>query len=94
MKSSDLIVREEGDLLSTKVDGELISMSVDKGACYGFNTIGTRLWELLEKPRCVDELCEHMCAEFAVGEAECRAEVSEFVEELRKEGLVGIRSVK
>jgi hypothetical protein len=58
------LIRNDDELLTTVVDGELIGMSVEQGACYGLNGVGTRIWELLAEPRSIDSLCEQLVQEY------------------------------
>ena len=88
--AADTLIRNDGELLTTVVDGELIGMSVERGACYGLNGVGTRIWDLLEQPRSIDSLCEELVREFDVEPEVCLREVLELAEELRAEGLVTV----
>ena len=85
-----VLTRQDGELLTTVVDGELIGMSVEQGACYGFNGIGTHIWDLLEEPRSLDDLIARLTNEYEVEADTCRQEVLEFVQQLRAEGLVTV----
>ncbi len=89
---ADIVVRNEDGLLTTEVDGELIGMSVEQGACYGLNAVGTRIWALIAEPRSIDSLCEQLLAEFDVAEDRCRREVIELIEDLRADRLVTVRT--
>ena len=86
----DVVARNDAELLTTVVDGELIGMSVEQGACYGLNGVGTRIWELLAEPRSIASLCDQLTAEYDVHADKCLREVLELVEELRAEGLVNV----
>jgi hypothetical protein len=88
LTGSDVLVRNDAELLTTVVDGELSGMSVEQGACYGLNGVGTRIWELLAEPRSIASLCEQLVSEYDVDADRCLNEVLELVEELRAEGLV------
>jgi hypothetical protein len=92
LNGADVLVRNDAELLTTVVDGELIGMSIEQGACYGLNGVGTRIWELLAKPRSIDSLCQQLAGEYDVGPDQCLREVLELVEELRAEGLVNLRA--
>lgn len=94
MKGSDTIVRLDGDLLTTKVDGDLMGISVEQGVCYGFDSITTRVWELLETPRSFASLCAQLVEEFEVDEDQCRADLTELLQGLRGDDLVSIRPGK
>ena len=90
LAGSDVLVRNDADLLTTVVDGELIGMSVEQGACYGLNGVGTRIWDLLAEPRSIASLCEQLTDEYDVEADQCMREVLDLVEELRAEGLVNV----
>lgn len=94
MKGTDVIVRQDGDLVTTSIDGELVGMSVEQGACYGFDAVATRLWELIETPLTLDALCAQLVAEFEVEDDACRSDVLAFLTELRDEGLISVNSAR
>ena len=85
-----ILIRNDDELLTTVVDGELIGMSVEQGACYGLNEVATRIWELLAEPRSVDSLCQQLTSEYDVDASQCLREVLDLVEDLRAEGLVNV----
>lgn len=85
-----VLVRNDAELLTTVVDGELIGMSVEQGACYGLNAVGTRIWELLAEPRSIDSLCDQLTSEYDVEAGDCLSDVLDLAENLRAEGLVTV----
>ena len=91
LNGADIVVRKDDGLLTTVVDDELIGMSVEQGACYGLNGVGTRIWDLLAEPRSVDSLCDALAGEYAVEREQCFAEVVDLLEELRAEGLLAVQ---
>lgn len=88
LTGTTVLVRNDAELLTTVVDGELIGMSVEQGACYGLNAVGTRIWELLAEPRSIDSLCDQLISEYEVEPSDCLNDVLELAENLRAEGLV------
>lgn len=88
LTGADILVRNDAELLTTVVDGELIGMSVEQGACYGLNAVGTRIWELLAEPRSIDSLCDQLTSEYDVEAGDCLEDVLDLAENLRAEGLV------
>ena len=90
LTGSEVLVRNDAELLTTVVDGELIGMSVEQGACYGLNGVGTRIWELLAEPRSIGSLCERLTSEYEVDAEQCLREVLDLAEELRAEGLLKV----
>lgn len=84
------IARNKG-VLVTDVNGEAVLLNIDKGNYYGLDApVGTRIWELLESPRKLSELCSLLSQEFEVASDRCHRETRAFVAELAKEGLVEI----
>jgi hypothetical protein len=86
----DVIARCEDDLLAAVVDGELVGMSVERGTCYGFNPVATRVWELIEQPARVDTLCSQLVEEYEVAPETCRAEVGALLDTLSEAGLLTV----
>ena len=85
-----MIVRKQGDWLAAKVGEELVMMSAEKGNYIGLSEVGARVWELLETPRTVEDVCRRLTAEFEVTPEVCRAEVEDFLGELEKHGAIAL----
>jgi coenzyme PQQ synthesis protein D (PqqD) len=81
-------VSRKADCVAATVADELVVMSVDLGRYFGLNLTAARVWELLEEPRTVDELCESLAQEYEVERGTCELEITALLEDLRKEGLV------
>ena len=77
-----------GEPLTALVDGETVMFSPEQGAYFGLDEIGSRVWELLEEPRSIDEVCATLHGEYEVDPETCRADVTALVEELREAKLV------
>jgi hypothetical protein len=88
----DLIVARREGLLEAEVDGELIGLHVDNGACYGFNSTATRIWALIAAPKRVGDLRDVLGAEFDVPPDVCEAELMELLKTLEADGLVELRA--
>jgi hypothetical protein len=67
---------------------EAVMMSVEAGRYYGLNAVGLRIWELLETPQTVAQLCAQICEEFEVEPGNCEAEVLKFSDHLMENGIV------
>lgn len=80
------------DALHAELEGETVMMSVLRGEYFGLNSVGSRVWALLEVPQSLDQLCEALRAEYAVDEAQCRTEVIAFLREMLRLGIVTCQS--
>ena len=76
------------DLMASEVDGELVMMHVEKGSYYGLDPVAARIWQALQEPKSVDEVCALMMQRYDVDEATCRSEVTAFATQLLDEGLI------
>ena len=85
----DTTVRRNADILHAAVDSDqAVMVSIDAGHYYGVNAVGARIWELLETPRTVEQLCAQICEEFDVDAQTCEAAVLEFTRDLIDNGVV------
>ena len=76
--------------LSTPPSGteEAVMMSITAGRYYGLNAVASRIWELLETPKTIAQLCAQICEEFEVDAKTCEAQVLNFVQDLIDNGVV------
>jgi hypothetical protein len=76
------------DLMSTPVDKEIVILSLASNHYVGLDQIGRRVWELLEEPKRVEELCRQLTREFDATEEQIAGDVLPFLRQLESEGLV------
>ena len=76
------------DTVSGKLDDELVTMDIEKGKYFSLNPVATRIWELLEQPMELENLCNSLMDEFDVEADQCRAETMECLLKLAEIGLV------
>lgn len=81
------VVRDP-DMIAAAMDGDLVMMSIERGQYYGLGGVGPRVWELLETPSSVDQLCLAIVEEYDVGEDVCRSDIQAYVEKLLDMGLL------
>ena len=76
---------------STEVGGERVILDLDRGVYYGLNTVGARIWEMMESPVTVDEIIETLLDEFEdVSREQCREDVARLLEELKEQRLIRV----
>jgi hypothetical protein len=86
------MIRRRDGWLAAKVGQELVMMSVENGVYIGLNAVGARLWEMIDTPKEVDELCAGLAEEYEVTEEACRAEVESFLADLEQRGAISRRN--
>lgn len=81
--------RNADDILCAPVNtDETVMLSMSASCYYGLNQVGTRIWELLETPMTIEEMCVRLCEEFEVDTHDCQAAVLKFANELFDRGIV------
>jgi hypothetical protein len=83
-------VRRNASLLFADAGDELVMMNVDAGLYYSLDAIGRRIWELIETPARISEVCDRLLAQYDVTPEACRQQVTEFFDELAAQGIVEV----
>jgi hypothetical protein len=78
-------------LLEAKLGDELVALDAEAGNCFGFNSVATRVWELLLNPKTFTVLRETLVAEYDVGVEQCTDELHGLLDNLMKKGLVRVQ---
>ena len=76
------------DHLTSEVDDEKVVLQTETETYYGVEGVGGRTWELLQRPRTVEELHARLCEEYDVDPERCRRDVEGFVADLLERDLV------
>lgn len=87
--SSTTVVRTEG-IMTAPVDNEIVLLNMKGNNYISLDAIGRRIWELLETPVIVDDLCSQLGTEFEGTQEQISADVLPFLTELEQEGLVRV----
>ena len=85
-----MMIRKQGDWLAANVGDGLVMMSGEKGHYISLSKVGTRVWNMIETPRTVEEVCAQLTAEFSVSPEVCRTDVDDFLKELAKHGAIAL----
>jgi hypothetical protein len=89
-----LVSRRGRPLTNDLNDTEMVMLDIERGAYFGLQGVGKAIWDLLETPVTVDELCGHLMEQFEVDAETCRRDVTGFLEELRARELVEVHGAR
>lgn len=70
------------------IEGEAVILSMETKVLRGLNPVGSRVWELIDGRRSVEEMAGLIVEEFDVTPEAAAQDVRGFVEELLARGLV------
>lgn len=82
------IISKNPAIISSKMDDEVVMMSIEKGNYYGLNPVAAEIWEMLAAPMTIQAICDRLMEEFDVEQKKCYNEVLVYVEKLGNEGLI------
>ena len=73
---------------SRLITGEAVILSLDTKVLRGLNAVGSRVWELIDGQRTVDDIVDVIVAEFEVSRIAAAADLDAFMRQLVDKGLV------
>ncbi len=76
------------------IDGEAVVILSESNLVNVFNPVGSRVWELCDGSRTVDEVIDRIVAEYDVDRARAQEDVVAFVEQLIAERVIELSSSK
>jgi hypothetical protein len=83
-------IKRSGDLLQAQLANEVVVMSIEAGAYFGFADVGKRIWELIEQPTVIADLCTRLMSEYNVTAEVCEAETLGFLNDLERQGIIHV----
>lgn len=81
-------VSQKPEVITSEIDGETVMMNIGTGRYIGLNSVGSRIWQLLEQPSTTREIIEVLSDEYHVSEEMCRKDVLEYIQELYESKLI------
>jgi len=79
------------DQVSCDLAGETAILNVKSGVYYGLDTVGARIWNLMQEPRAVAEIQDAIVGEYDVEPERCARDLVDLLEKLLTEGLIEVK---
>ena len=76
--------------ISGRLHDEMVMMDMEQGKYFSLNQTATAIWELLEKPLTLEELCDKLTGEYDIDQEQCIEDIKEYLEEMSRLGLIRI----
>lgn len=86
----DTIINKNLEIDDTDLDGEKVMMNLDRGQYFMMNEVGSRIWDIIEKPMNVRQVIETLRGEYQVDEETCKDTVIEFLGRLDNADLISV----
>lgn len=84
------VIRRRTSVVSADTSDETILIDVDSGYFFQLNKSAAQIWQLVDPPRSFGDLCTAIQARFDASPETCRADVAEFVIDMRERGLLEV----
>lgn len=86
--SPDSVVAVTKDQMASDVGGETVILGLTAGRYYGLDAVGARVWQLIQSPTAVSDVCRTIVAEYDVEPARCETDVLALLQKMADAGLV------
>ena len=87
VQSPELDWTGDGSLM---VDRQVALMSLQNGAYYGLDPVGSRIWELIARPQSIARVCAQLQQEYEITAPQCEPQVLGFLVKLAEADLVRV----
>lgn len=83
-------VQQKVGLDSSDMDGEIVMMNMETGKYYCFNSVGSKIWKLIDEKQSVKDIVSKLISEFEVEPEVCESEVIKFLNGILNEELISV----
>lgn len=90
--STRSIVVAVEDQISSDVAGEAVILDLKAGMYFGLNSIGTRIWKLIQEPIPVERLRDLLLDEYDVEAERCETELIALLKSLASNKLIKVHN--
>ena len=83
-------LRHHAAAFHTQIHDELVVTQSERGVYFRLVATGKKIWELLETPKTVEELCNELVSEYRVKRSAIEVEVLAFLADLERQELIQV----
>jgi hypothetical protein len=86
----DSTVAAAKEQISCELGEEGVVLHLGLGTYFGLNQVGNAVWNLVQQPRTVAEVRDHLLRHYQVAPAECEQDLLELLEDMAAAGLLEV----
>jgi Coenzyme PQQ synthesis protein D (PqqD) len=90
MLSANSTVVAAKDQVSCDLADEAVILDLKAGIYYGLNSVGARVWNLIQEPKTVDQIRDALLGEYEIDAASCERDLLVLLGDLAARELVRI----
>jgi len=92
MLQHDAIVSVKSDVLFSDLGKEVVMLNAETGTYYGLEGVGVTIWNLIQQAKPARIIHATVVSEYCVDPTECWNDLTDFLGDLEKKGLIEITS--
>lgn len=90
--SENSVVVASKELVSSDLAGEQVILDLSSGMYFGLNSVGTRIWQLIQEPKKVSEVQQTLLSEYEVEARQCQQDLMTILQQLDEQGLIEVKN--
>ncbi len=83
-------MRINEDVVFRDLEGELVLLNLKTGVYFGLDSMGTRIWQLIQEHQSLKKARDSLVEEYEVTETRCEQDLLGFVAKLRDNKLIEV----
>lgn len=84
------IVVAQNQVFGKLPDGDMAILDTEAGVYFGLNSVGARIWEIIQEPTKLKDIREQLLAEYDIDNETCNRELLALIDQLKSNGLIEI----
>ena len=80
------------DQVAAQLDGEVVILGFQSGSYYGLDEVGASVWEMMQEPRIVSDICNAILEEYDVAREDCERDLLELLTDLASKQLIEVEN--
>ena len=76
------------DVMTADMNGSAVTMDIMTGKYYNMGEVGGVIWNMLSTEKTIDELVNALTKEYSVSAAQCKKDITPFLQSLVDKGLL------
>lgn len=88
----DSVINRTKDQVSCDLAGEAVILSLKNSTYFGLNAVGSRIWDLVQKPKKVSKVLDTLLEEYNVEKKDCESDLIKLLGDLEENNLIEIKN--
>jgi hypothetical protein len=84
------IVVAQNQVFGKLPDGDMAILDAEAGVYFGLNSVGARIWEIIQEPTKLKDIREQLLVEYDIDNETCNRELLALIDQLKSNGLIEI----